>query len=635
MRCLVAAVSAFLFAVSGSVVVPAFGQGFQTASIQVNPPKQSSAAVPTLRANAQLVIVDVVVLDKNKQPVHGLKAEDFTLLENGTVQTFKGFEEHTALTAEQLAKEQALTPAVKLQPGTFSNFAAARFDGPMNVLLLDKLNTSKADQKQMQKQINDYLDHARPGQRIAVFALTDQLTMVQGFTDDVEALRKAVNSVKGLTDSPLLSTPAAMQMDAGVLTGDDADTARGPTQAMDSGMNAILNVRAQATEHVELRVTYTLAAMSGLARYLGTLPGRKNLVWFSGSFPVNIMPKNPYQGISTGGPPTDTPFTDVRVREKDFQIATSQLSRSQTAVYPIDVKGLRQASVFSAEDNGCGGCPMVSGREVTRDIMNGIGDFAEHNFGENSTMYSLADDTGGKAFLNTNNFNEAMNKALDDGANYYTIAYTPSNTKWNGSLRRIQVRLRQKGYELSYRHGYFADEKDARDEVAGTGDSRGMQVALTHGAPEPTQLLFSTRVQPVSAVTENDAAPRNKPAKGVTGPFRRYRVDYAIDPREIRFALGVDGKRHETLEFVIYVYDANGKLVDSVGQSIETMVTPTEYAQFQQSGVPYHQEVSVPAKGEYSLRIAMRDAGADHVGAIEVPVASVRDIPPMEAAISK
>ncbi len=628
MRRPLATVSAVLFA------APVLGQGFRTVSIQVNAPKQSSTAVPTLRANAQLVVVDVVVLDKNKQPVHGLKAEDFTLLEGGTPQAFKSFEEHVAPTAADAAK---LTAPAKLPAGIFSNFAPALANGPLNILLLDRLNTPIANQAEMQVQINEFLATARPGQRMAIFGLTDHLMLLQGFTDDPQLLRAAVVQ-GGYSTSPLRddkigelgnsesqkpSDIAADALAASGLSGREAAGMVGMLKKFET-----LNTAAQT----QLRVQFSLDALNALARYLAAFPGRKNLIWFSGSFPVDILPDlNKNNSLDA--------FDGVASKNKEFQETIALLSRNQVAVYPIDARGIASDPSVSAANiatsSGLNGRPAVGGTTLENMITTG-----EKQDDERAMMYAMADKTGGKAAVNTNGLRQAVEDAITNGSNYYTIAYSPSNANGNGAFRSIQVKLKEQGYNLSYRKGYFADDTDAlggaKGGVASAGNSasHAMALALTHGGPTPTQLMFTARVLPVSAATEEKLAPGNKAGSGDKAPYRRYRVDFAIDPRAISFNLTPDGNRHAVLEFVTHVYDAEGNLVDSIGSSINANVIPAAYAQFQQSGVPYHQEVSVPAKGEYFLRIAMRDAGADHVGAIELPVASVRDLPPVEAAVA-
>src|SRR5207302_5298299 len=96
----------------------------------------------------------------------------------------------------------------------------------------------------------------------------------------------------------------------------------------------------QQSFHLQLRVKYTLDAMNQLARYLSSIPGRKNLIWFSGSFPISVLP-------DTTGNLTD-PFAVVADYEKEFRETVTLLARSQIAVYPVDARGLTNAPVLDA-----------------------------------------------------------------------------------------------------------------------------------------------------------------------------------------------------------------------------------------------------------------------------------------------
>jgi hypothetical protein len=136
----------------------------------------SQSGVATLRAGTQLVVVDVVVTDKNQKPIHGLKASDFTLTEENTPQTIKHFEEHTALTPADATKFPALP---KFPPGIFTNYTPAPVNGAVNLLLLDALNTPVRDQAYVRQQLLAYLNATPPGTRIAIFGLATQLTILQ------------------------------------------------------------------------------------------------------------------------------------------------------------------------------------------------------------------------------------------------------------------------------------------------------------------------------------------------------------------------------------------------------------------------------------------------------------------------
>src|SRR6202040_835201 len=96
----------------------------------------------------------------------------------------------------------------------------------------------------------------------------------------------------------------------------------------------------QQSFQLQLRVKYTLDAMSQIARYLSSIPGRKNLIWFSGSFPISVLPD------TTGNLPD--PFAVVADYEKEFRDTVNLLARSQVAVYPVDARGLTNAPVYDA-----------------------------------------------------------------------------------------------------------------------------------------------------------------------------------------------------------------------------------------------------------------------------------------------
>src|ERR1700679_722074 len=124
--------------------------------------------VSTIKANAQLVVVDVVVTDSKGTAIHNLKASDFTVQESGAQQQVTGFEEHAAVPASVTAKIPPMRP---LPPGIFTNFTPVPPGTAVNVLLLDALNTQMKDQSYVRDQLRGYLKNAAPGTRIAIFGL--------------------------------------------------------------------------------------------------------------------------------------------------------------------------------------------------------------------------------------------------------------------------------------------------------------------------------------------------------------------------------------------------------------------------------------------------------------------------------
>ncbi len=159
-----------------------------------------------------------------------------------------------------------------------------------------------------------------------------------------------------------------------------------------------------------------------------------------------------------------------------------------------------------------------------------------------------------------------------------------------------------------------------------------MHLALLYGTPTPTQVPFMVRVLPLSTADEEKPIAGNVMNPKTKGPYRRFAVDAFVDPRAMLFLPEGNGKWHDTMEFITFVYDADGRMVESAATdgTLNLDVSPDVWAS--RGGLPVHQQVSVPVKGEYTLRVAVHDKQGDRVGAVEVPVATVKNLPVLQAA---
>ena len=592
----------------------------------------SSTQVTTIRTSSDLVVVDVVASDSQQNPVHKLTAADFTLLEDGKPQTVKIFEEHETQTSAPLP------PAPKLDPGVFTNYSLAPASGALNILLLDKLNTPMDAQSVVRDQVLKFLKQVPPGTRIAIFSLTTELKLLQGFTSNPELLRALVEGKKGNQGaSPLMNN--AMEGDqAGAddpMYDTEADVlGNDPSAAMILQNLQEFEVEQQSLQ-LQLRARFTLDAFNQLARYLSGLPGRKNLIWFSGSFPINILPDPDMLTLSansaaTSGAFTPDPFAGVASVGDEFRETVDLLSRSQVAVYPIDARGLITPPMYSATQSGS------TMTKKTNGFANANTKFFQQTSGEQGTMEEMAQATGGKAFVNTNGLKEAVEKAINAGSNYYTIAYTPTNGKWNGDYCKIQLKLDRPGVALAYRRGYFADDPDVPAQKSQAQNTKpdpnqysALRAAMLHGGPEPTELIFAASVRAASTDPEAELVPGNQAVKKVSGPYRRYAVTFMANPKQLNWTVAADGAHRCTLEFMTFVYDADGARINVQYNAVGAAIPEARFASVQNGNIKYVQQISVPAKGEYYLRLGMRDVASDHVGAVELPVAAVAKLPPI------
>ncbi|WP_446742231.1 VWA domain-containing protein [Silvibacterium acidisoli] len=580
------------------------------------------SGVTTIRTEAQLVTVDVSVHDRDGRPVHNLTRNDFLVTENNQQQTIRNFEESTF---QNLASSRPKLPP--MPPGTFSDYTPVAPSGPLNVLLLDSLNTSMADQSYVRYELQQYVKKAKPGTAVAIFGLSQRLYMLQGFNSDPEVLKDAVEHHLKLRASSLLddalgsgSNPDEPSDMAAQALSNIQETSGLPIASVISNMQQFESD--EKAESIQMRSQYTLDAFNALAHYLSNFPGRKNLIWFSGSFPLNIL-LDPTLKSGAIGLDND---------KSEFQETSSLLSKAQVAVYPMDARGLSATPTFSAANRK--GDPQ--GERTGNALM--------AQASEHATMSQLADDTGGKPFYDTNDLATSVQEAIDSGSNYYTLTYAPSNHR--GGFRTIRVELSGKlaaaGYSLEYRHGYFVDNRTGgSSQPQGTAhmldedapvseDARYVRLAMAHGAPAPQDVLFKVRVIPASSQPEETLAANNvQPADHpLHPPFRRFVVDIVAVPGDFQLALSNDGHRTGSLEFSVLLYNNDGKLLNTTGKLVSLDLTPDRYRQFM-TGVNGHFEISLPAKdNDLFLRIGVHDIPSNKMGVVEVPVSSVAKLAP-------
>jgi VWFA-related protein len=519
-----------------------------------------------------------------------------------------------------------------MDPGSFTNFSPAPTNGALNILLLDTLNTPLQDQAYARAQILKFLKSSPPGVPMAIFGFNSQLRLLQGFTSDPQILRDAIAGKKYVTQgSSLFNNPT---------TGDGASSPTPYQSVMDAlgnspGSETISANLAQFQAQLDaqmliLRARYTLDAFNQLARYLSRLPGRKNLIWFSGSFPLNILPN----------PDLKSPFEAQASMEDEFRETVNLLSLSQVAVYPVDARGLMNSPAFDASVGGVSANTASKKGYADGAAFNKAQQkFFEDTAAEHGTMLAMAEQTGGKAYFNTNGLTEAVANAVSSGGNYYTLAYSPANKEWKGEFRKIEVKLAQQGYTLDYRRGYYANADDAlathkiepaasTSAAAPAGTYDAMRSAMLWGGPDPTEILFRASIAPASTTAETDVAPGNHAEAKAKPPYQRYNITFAADPKDITFTAGPKDTKHVSLEFITFVYNADGALITSKGDKLTADLSADRYAAIRHGGVQFRQEISVPIKGEYFLRVGIHDLATDHVGALELPVSAVSHLKP-------
>jgi VWFA-related protein len=512
--------------------------------------------------------------------------------------------------------------------------------GPPVVIFIDFLNTPVNDQAYAHQQIVRFIEQKPASTEVAIFALGNDLSMLQGFTTDSGKLLAAMRSkAAGLR-----------------LTAETDNVARGQA---------------------------TLDALFEIGRLLATMNGRKNLLWFSESFNMLVLPNaqdaehgsmvveyengspNPGPGatVTTANmTPSQTTMglseasasgfsqgigSMMALREQMRKVATA-LAVSQTAVYPIDVRGLSNDPGLSASAAGpssintdpqgrvgTSGLPTAPGSIPAS--MQSHNDFLQSMNASHATMDEIADATGGHAFVNTNGLAVAAGQAVTEGSAYYTLVYAPSNLNFDGGLRSIHVTLDKPGCKLAYRSAYFAvDPATITPEDARSG---ALAAVMVRGTPDAQGLLFKAQIdpqgEPVLAAPDSPlankatyhAVKKSKKPQLLSGRVQPYKIRLAILAQQLQLTAMPDGRRHAALEIAVYAYAADGQRLGGTTQKLEAAMPPVVYAQALENGMFHNLTVDLPVEAA-SLKLAILDTGSHHAGSLEVAL----PIPPEQQA---
>lgn len=596
----------------------AFSLNSQTAQIP-------DSARPTFKSNAQLVLVDVVVTDGAGHPITGLQKDDFEIFEStdpvgkGGKQTIVSFEEHKG-------GPPKIEPPRLPAPNFYTNAPPVASADSVNVLLLDALNTASEDQTAVRRQMIGYLKTIDPGPRLAIFTLGSRLRLVEGFSSDPRALIEALGHKKW-GGMPQASTPVQTAAEASM--NQKLQQQMIDTHASSAAIQELQDFldEERATEQVS-RVSVTLEALRQLAEYLSGFPGRKNLIWFSGSFPgISFSGSSPSIHSPSGpspsvGSPSRSPTITLDPRlERDLKNTVNLLAAAQVAVYPVAAQGVETDPLSQANQLA----PLAGTGPLEKKVIEGTNQSLDQastaRVVNTGAADEIASDTGGKAFYNNNGLKEALADAIKNGSQYYSLSYSPIDKRMVGRYRRIEVKLREGRYKLAYRRGYFEEGRGQIEGKQQTPAADALQPLLRRGVPDATQIIFNLRVLRTTARAAATPAITGDNTK-LHDPVIRFSADFIVPLDDLDFQITDDGVRHGNIELALVAYDHNGNPLNWLFRTITTSLKPDAYPAVQKNGAVFHQEIDVP-EGENYLRAGIYDLPSNQAGTLEIPLKEV------------
>ncbi len=390
----------------------------------------------TIRVTTRLVQVNVVVRDSHG-PISGLTKKDFKVFDKGKEQQIALFS--VSSPANISSAKTTLTP-----PGVFTNRFTPSGDAPLNatVLLIDALNTEVPDQQAARRQLLKFLSTLEPTRRVAIYILGTRLHVLQDFTQDPHILAQAAAKLQG-SPSTLLGASNTPLPGNPVPASEEMTTGMPDNPAEAVAREALAEMRDAATVD---RASLTLSALEQVANHIAHVPGRKTLIWISGSFPFYLIDDERHNFLAAN--------RENRTFHLEIERATRTLSAADTAIYPVDARGLL-------------GSPAADGTQRSNGFINPRGRaFGTRNNGQIGatpvdtpegleSMQALAEGTGGRAFFNTNDIKGAIGKAFSDADLTYTVGFYADSSAADG-FHEIKVKVDRPGVDVRHRKGYLA-----------------------------------------------------------------------------------------------------------------------------------------------------------------------------------
>lgn len=588
-------------------------------------PAEAETPAATLKINVRTVLVDVVVLNRNNQPVPGLHKEDFQVLEDGKPQDVSFFEQNFAADARA-----ADAVSHSLPPNTFTNVPPTAPNNAINLLLMDGLNTPLADQAYVHKQMVRYLATIPRDTRVGIFLLSEKLRIIQGFTQDSTLLRASIARLAANPSTsallPTAATTAAMDTPVNIILEKSVESGSLQLALMAASLQQFEDQQVfyQANE----RTVMTLDALQQIARYLAGVPGRKNLIWFVGAIPQCLAGMTSESELTSGGCPYEVKYAKTM----------DMLADARVSVYPVDASALKTDSLYDADAPPASDMLGTSGPSVTAPnsaTPTSLSAYQQLNAAQTSSiqtdyqqralahlqMDELARVTGGKAIYERNALKEALARDIENGSRYYTLAYTPTNRKEVGKERTIEIRPANAEYKLSYRRNYFEDDPKAKSEPLKAQSGDPLRPLMDRGMPDFTELRYRMRVAPANPQPGPDA-PHAGDNAGLSGPYTRYTVNFNLATEGLTLVPGPDGVRRGNIEVALVAYSQEGKPLDWEVRSIGLAIRPEQNAIAESSGIPFHFDIDAPP-GDVYLRTGIYDSSSSRAGTLEIPLSTI------------
>ena len=522
----------------------------------------------TYRVQSNLVLVDVTVRTKNGDLVTDLEREDFVVTESGVVQEIVTFSLEEIPTAspvlptlagdgsgevfENVPDSSDIERGAEKPPVIYlddTTPASALKNKRLLILFFDLSSLQDEDLLRSITSAEAFVtEKITPHDLIALATYESELELLLDLTNDHELVLETIRTI-----SPFETGGGTTEDFGDEETSDDV-------YVPDDVQFDIFNTDRR------------LSALGNLAKAYGEFPERKSLIYFSSGFRTT--------GIEN---------------QSQIRATVDLANQTNLSLYTADSRGLQALPPGGDVSRGSPrGNALFSGRGFTRQ-MDSLNSSQE-------TLTTLAYDTGGTSFQDTNDLGSIFDKVLDDTRAYYVMGYYSSNTKKDGKFRKIKVEVKRSGLKLTHRPGYYASKEFSKMSRS----ERDQQLEEAFGVDRPfTELPFILQADYFRKDDDRNFVPIS--------------VQLAGD------ALAFDEKRKDQeakIEFLAQVTDTEGKVAGVTRDVVALKLSTVKAERIRAGKILYNTGFDL-RPGSYSLKFLMRDNRTGKLGTfqrrVEVP----------------
>ena len=515
--------------------------------------QDTTAQIPqsgfVLKMSGELVLTNVVARDtKTGELARGLKQSDFTIFENGKPQRISTFDFESVEMATPLNE----ATVSGLATGTNGNKAAvvAKPEELRNhrliVMFFDLTSMQPEDLDRSVAAAQEFLRaKMEPADLMALVSLGNALKVDQDFTADKAALMRGVAVYNGTEGQGFAEGATA--------NSNQVEDASGSTP--------------DESEYNDLNTDRELFALKAVAKSLEKITEKKSLLYFSGGIQRN--------GIEN---------------QSSLRAAVNAAVRANLAIYSVDTRGLQAVSPLGDASTG-----SLRGTGATNGgaLMNNM----NANFATQEVMGTLSAETGGKAFLDSNDFAPAFAQVQRDTSAYYAIGFHSSNPLRDGRYRKLTIKINRPNVKLEYRPGYYAP---ADFQHAGKEDhERDLEEQLASDLPATDMAVYLDALY--FRLDEN-----------------RFFVPVSllVPGSQIPFVKGGD-KDKATLDIIGTVIDAAKRPIGHARETVKLNLDPS--LQARQKNIQYTTSFNLPP-GKYHLKFVVRENQSGQMGSFEAEI---------------